>query len=126
MTANEGIPELKIPCFLLAGFAASWGLALLLGTIGTALGIVHGQGVQIGNNPIVNLLASVLLLGYFVALAIGALGITQGKVRSGPAWAIAILATIPCCSPWVCFGMIPGIWLITQLNKPDVKARLPV
>lgn len=123
--ANEGIPELKIPGILLAAFAGTWGVGLMIMTILNALGIVENdEGVRLGgNNPIVNTIGAVFVMGYFLALMAGAIGLMQGKISHALAWVVAILSSIPCCSPWVCLGMVPGIWIITQLGKPEVKAR---
>ncbi|WP_201755768.1 hypothetical protein [Corallococcus silvisoli] len=40
----------------------------------------------------------------------------------GLAMTAAILCCIPCCGPCCCLGLIPGIWSLILLNRPDVKA----
>ncbi|NRD58884.1 hypothetical protein [Corallococcus exiguus] len=39
-------------------------------------------------------------------------------------WAMtaAILCCIPCCGPCSCLSLVPGIWSLIVLNRPDVKA----
>ncbi|RKH45702.1 hypothetical protein D7X55_25250 [Corallococcus sp. AB049A] len=39
-------------------------------------------------------------------------------------WALtaAILCCIPCCGPCSCLSLVPGIWSLIVLNRPDVKA----
>ncbi len=34
----------------------------------------------------------------------------------------AILCCIPCCGPCMCLSLVPGIWSVILLNRPDVKA----
>ncbi|CAM3510385.1 hypothetical protein G4177_07155 [Corallococcus sp. ZKHCc1 1396] len=36
--------------------------------------------------------------------------------------AAAIICCIPCCGPCSCLSLIPGIWSLIVLNRPDVKA----
>lgn len=40
----------------------------------------------------------------------------------GWAMAAAILCCIPCCGPCSCLSLVPGIWSLIVLNRPDVKA----
>ncbi|WP_223643108.1 hypothetical protein [Corallococcus sp. EGB] len=34
----------------------------------------------------------------------------------------AIICCIPCCGPCMCLSLVPGIWSLIVLNKPEVKA----
>ncbi|RKH59023.1 hypothetical protein [Corallococcus aberystwythensis] len=40
----------------------------------------------------------------------------------GLAMTAAILCCIPCCGPCCGLSLIPGIWSVIVLNRPDVKA----
>ncbi|MGE6761154.1 hypothetical protein ACQKGO_24265 [Corallococcus interemptor] len=40
----------------------------------------------------------------------------------GLAMTAAILCVIPCCGPCCGLGIIPGVWALIVLNRPDVKA----
>ncbi|NPD29785.1 hypothetical protein D7Y27_40400 [Corallococcus sp. AB004] len=40
----------------------------------------------------------------------------------GLAMTVAIICCIPCCGPMWGLGLIPGIWSLVVLNRPQVKA----
>ncbi|NPC72742.1 hypothetical protein HPP05_23610 [Corallococcus exiguus] len=40
----------------------------------------------------------------------------------GLAMTVAIICCIPCCGPMWGLGLIPGIWSLVVLNRPEVKA----
>lgn len=111
---------LKVPGYILMFLAATWGVLLLLMTILTNAGVVQGQGVNIGlgtaDDPTINLVLSIVLCIYYLAVAGGALSMARGGSR-GVAWVTAIAASVPCCSPWACVGMLPGIWCIVVLSR---------
>lgn len=111
---------LKVPAILLLCLSASWGVLLVVMTILTNAGVVQGQGVNIGlgtgADPALNLVLSIALCIYYLAIAGGALSMARGGSR-GLAWVTAIAASIPCCSPWACLGMLPGIWCIVVLSR---------
>ena len=121
-----GAEVLRVPATFLMVMAILWGSGMFVMTILAALGIVEGQGVEVtagGGSSVVNILVSLVFLGYYLALAAGAYSMPRGGSKN-VAWATAILGTIPCCSPWVCLGMIPGIWCIVLLSKPEVSQSL--
>lgn len=116
---------LKVPGYLLMVLSALWGVLLVLMTILTNAGVVQGQGVNVNlgtaNDAVINLVLSIVLCIYYLAIAGGALSMARGGSRT-IAWMTAIAATIPCCSPWVCLGMLPGIWCMVVLNRAPKDA----
>lgn len=111
---------LKAPGYLLMAMSVLWGVLMVVMTILTNAGVVQGQGVNVGlgtaNDPVINLVLSIVLCLYYLAIAGGALSMARGGSRT-VAWMTAIAATIPCCSPWVCLGMFPGIWCMIILSR---------
>ena len=120
LAAAPSARPLKVPGYILLFLAASWGVLLVVMTILTNAGVVQGQGVNIGlgtaDDPTINLVLSIVLCIYYLAIAGGALSMARGGSR-GLAWVTAIAASVPCCSPWACVGMLPGIWCIVVLSR---------
>ncbi|MHA7628663.1 hypothetical protein [Corallococcus sp. M7] len=56
--------------------------------------------------------------------ALVAFGAWKMKNLQSYGWsmAAAILCCIPCCGPCSCLSLVPGIWSLIVLNRPDVKA----
>ncbi|MBN8469194.1 hypothetical protein JYJ95_22040 [Corallococcus exiguus] len=56
----------------------------------------------------------------------GLVGFGAWKMKNlqsyGWAMTAAILCCIPCCGPCSCLSLVPGIWSLILLNRPDVKA----
>lgn len=111
---------LKGPGYVLVFLSTLWGVLLVVMTILQNAGVVQGQGVNANlgtaNDPIINLVLSIVLCLYYLAIAAGAFSMARGGSRT-IAWMTAIAATIPCCSPWVCLGMLPGIWAMVVLSR---------
>ncbi|MBZ4335226.1 MULTISPECIES: hypothetical protein [unclassified Corallococcus] len=56
--------------------------------------------------------------------ALVAFGAWQMKNLRSYGWSMtaAIICCIPCCGPCSCLSLVPGIWSLIVLNRPDVKA----
>ncbi len=92
---------LKAPGYLLMAMSVLWGTLMVVMTILTNAG---------------NLVLSIVLCLYYLTIAGGAFSMARGGSRT-VARMTAIAATIPCCSPWVCLGMFPGIWCMIILSR---------
>ena len=125
--STSGGDALLLPATLLAAMAVLWGGGLFFMTILSALGIVEGQGVSITavGEPShgLNLFASIFVMAYYLAIAAGAYSMPRGGSKT-VAWLTAIAAVVPCCSPFVCLGMVPGIWCLVLLQRPEVSSSL--
>lgn len=110
----------KIPGYLITILAVLWGVLLLVMTILQNAGVVQGQGVNVNlgtqADPVLNLVLAIVLCIYYLAIAGGGIVMARGGSRT-ISWMTAIAATIPCCSPWVCIGMFPGIWAMIALSR---------
>ncbi len=110
----------QIPGYLLMAMSALWGILMLVMTMLSAAGLAHGQGVHMNLgtpfDSVINLFIAFVLCLYYLAIAGGAFSMARGGNRT-VAWMTAIAATIPCCSPWVCLGMLPGIWCMVALSR---------
>lgn len=73
-----------------------------------------------GLTPI-NLLSTAFAFAMSVLVVVGALKLKRLESR-GLAMTSAIVALVPCLSPFCCVGLPVGIWALMAMNKPDVRA----
>lgn len=115
--------ERRIPGLGVVITAATWAAGLSVLTLLNFLGFHTGQGVHLSDNQLVNVLALGPLWVWYGVVILGALSFMRGG-SGALAWAGLVLASIPCCSPWVVLGMPFAIWAITMMRKgPSTPQR---
>lgn len=134
--------DLSVPAILMMVMGGLWGLYALFGMLEQAdtasqMAIIDRWLAEYPSSPdlqekVRGFVASSNTLGVRVLTQVPIL-VLNGLVVFG-AWKMknlqsyglamtaAILSCIPCCGPCCCLGLIPGIWSLILLNRPDVKA----
>ncbi len=142
--ASTGYPDpnvrdkLKVPAILLlitssiSLLNSLWGLIMSSSSIQQMQDLLarSGQSDQFG--PLIDSLSgpaagifmvvfNLFFLGLYVLCLLG--GLKMMNVRSyGLVMTACIISSIPCFGSTCCLGMIPGIWGLVLLTKPEVKA----
>jgi hypothetical protein len=117
-----------IGLILTAAFGLFWGLfALAVNVIGWKLELMQNLPKEIRQiDEMRNILGNIglTMMGIAVAVLILYGGLKMRKLE-GYNWAIAaaILAMIPCISPCCVIGLPIGIWALSMLLQPEVKAQ---
>ncbi|MFP2897025.1 hypothetical protein [Corallococcus sp. 4LFB] len=142
-TRARAAQALKVPALLMMGMGGLWvlyslfglyrtlspaGLEQLHATIDKALE-VYPPELRVQARAVVGPFLSPTFL-FFSALPglclNGLVVFGAWKMKNlqlhGLAMAVAIICCIPCCGPAWGLGLIPGIWSLVVLNRPEVKA----
>lgn len=108
--------ERRIPGWGVIVTAATWAGGLSVLTLLNFLGFHTGQGVHLSDNQVVNVLALGPLWLWYGVVILGGWSFLRGG-SGALVWVGLVLASIPCCSPWVVVGMPFGLWAIAVLRK---------
>ena len=132
--------DLAVPAILMMVLAGLWGLYSLYGMVSSAgtaeqLAAIDNALAQYPpelRDKMTGMLAMMRSTSFRVfsqlpSLAVSAVVILGAwKMKNlqnyGLAMTAAIVCVIPCCGPCCGLGIIPGIWSLIVLNRPDVKA----
>lgn len=116
--SSDAAQLVKLPSMLMIGFGAVSVLSSMMVTVGSLWSFaVNGDGGQL-----VAGLWSVVMIGVNALVAFA--GFKMGKLQTYPlAVAAAAFCCLPFCTGYCCvIGLVPGIWSIVVLMKPEVKA----
>jgi hypothetical protein len=124
--------KVQTPAMALMIFAIVFGILQLLGLLANVLGVSllaagqaqnaePGQAAFALGQGVVGVVASIIGIIVSGVIVYGAQRMKKLESR-GLAMASAVLAALPCISPCCIVGLPIGIWAITVLNDPQVKA----
>lgn len=135
--------DLKVPALIMMGMGGLWvlyslfglyrtlspaGMEQLQGAVEKALS-VYPPELRVQMRSILSHFLSPAFLTVSALPGVGLNGLVvfgAWKMKNlqlhGLAMTVAIICCIPCCGPGWGLGLIPGIWSLVVLNRPQVKA----
>jgi hypothetical protein len=116
--SSDAAQLVRVPSALMIGFGAVSALSSMLVTVGS----LWSFAVTEDGGQLVAGLWSLVMIGVNALVAFG--GFKMGKLQTYPlAVAAAAFCCLPFCTGYCCvIGLVPGIWSIVVLMKPEVKA----